>query len=600
MISYFKKNPYLLILVTILLIGLFFRTYRVVERFNFDHDSDLYSWIVKDIIVNHHPRLIGQLTTAPGIFIGPLYYYSLVPFFLLFKMDPIGTIIPITILGIATVASYYFVFSKLFNKQVGLIGSFIYAVSINTVELDRRVVPSTPVAMWVIWYLYAVIMLARGNFKVLPLLGLLVGLIWHVHIALAPTLIALPIALFFAKKIPSKKQIITFLLITIITSIPFAIFESRHQFIQTKSFIKNFTINFGAGSQISEKREVFLGKINENGKLNLNESSKFILEVEPRSPKGGETVNLNITTKNPKYSTLIVDTDCGNPTKFEIGNINGEFKWSTKGCNEGIHQITANARIPTDPFWKITLGKLVNVFDKENRNVSNSFLFPIQIPKNIQYLITILILLLPFVNYKTKSLGKKELIIFYSWIISVFLFFTFSQISVSEYYLASLDVILILTSTLVLYKVYQYKNIGKYFILILLSAFVLKNLFYYINYQNYNKGYIEKKNLIQFVTNHIKQNNFPCIGITYITTPGENSGFRYFLYLNKIHVVHPSSDVPTYNIVIPEDLSQDKEKIKFGHVGLILPKNMPTKEKIKESCKTTNTNLTDSMFGYVE
>src|SRR3989304_9025202 len=102
-LGYFKKRPHLLILVLILLIGIFFRTYQVVERFEFAHDGDLYSWIVKDIIVNHHLRLIGQLTSAPGIFIGGLFYYLLIPFFLITKMDPIGTIYFATIIGLSSI-----------------------------------------------------------------------------------------------------------------------------------------------------------------------------------------------------------------------------------------------------------------------------------------------------------------------------------------------------------------------------------------------------------------------------------------------------------------------------------------------------------------
>src|SRR3989338_9818731 len=87
-----KKKSNILILFLIILIGLFFRTYLAVERFEFGHDGDLYSWIVKDIAVNHHFRLIGQLTSAPGIFIGGLFYYLLTPLFLLTNMNPVGGI----------------------------------------------------------------------------------------------------------------------------------------------------------------------------------------------------------------------------------------------------------------------------------------------------------------------------------------------------------------------------------------------------------------------------------------------------------------------------------------------------------------------------
>src|SRR3989338_10745425 len=106
------------LLISILLISLFFRSYQAVERFEFAHDGDLYSWIVKDIVVDHHFRLIGQLTSAPGIYIGPFFYYLLIPFFTLTRMDPVGTIILAILLGLTTTISYYWVFSRIFKKEV--------------------------------------------------------------------------------------------------------------------------------------------------------------------------------------------------------------------------------------------------------------------------------------------------------------------------------------------------------------------------------------------------------------------------------------------------------------------------------------------------
>ncbi|MDP2632825.1 MAG: hypothetical protein Q8P25_03835 [Candidatus Curtissbacteria bacterium] len=83
----------------VILLPLFFRTYDIVNRFEFAHDGDLYSWIIKDIVVDKHLRLIGQLTTAPGIFIGPAFYYMLIPFFLLTKMDPLGAVDHSSLIG---------------------------------------------------------------------------------------------------------------------------------------------------------------------------------------------------------------------------------------------------------------------------------------------------------------------------------------------------------------------------------------------------------------------------------------------------------------------------------------------------------------------
>lgn len=228
-------------LIFFILLGLFFRTYQLVERFGFGHDADLYSWIVKDIVIDHHFRLVGQLTSMEGIFIGPFFYYLLVPFYLLFGMDPIGSAYFSPFVGILTILSYYFVFSKLFNKQVGIIAAFLQAVLLGPVGFDRWVVPTITAKLWAVWYLYTLFMIARGNFRVLPILGILIGLIWHVHLAILPALLAIPFSLFFSKKIPTLKQITLFLLSLIIVSLPFLIFELRHNFVQTISLIQSFS-----------------------------------------------------------------------------------------------------------------------------------------------------------------------------------------------------------------------------------------------------------------------------------------------------------------------------------------------------------------------
>lgn len=111
---------------------------------------------------------------------------------------------------------------------------------------------------------------------------------------------------------------------------------------------------------------------------------------------------------------------------------------------------------------------------------------------------------------------------------------------------------------------------------------------------------MEKKAIVNFIKEDAAKKQFTCIGISYITSPGENAGFRYLLYLSNIHIIHPSLDVPVYNIFIPEELSQDQAKKKFGHIAVTPPDKIPAPEAIDKSCQTPNTNLTDSMLGFVD
>lgn len=240
--SYMKKvsaSPYFYLAMVVLL-GLFFRLYQLEHLSPFAHDQDLYSWIVKDILVDHHFRLIGQLTSIEGVFIGPLFYYLLVPFFALFNMDPGGAIVLSTITGLLTILSIYYVFSRFFSQTSGLIGSLVYSISLNTVLYDRWIVPTMFVPLWSIWFLYILLSIQKGEYKRFWILGILVGLIWHIHIALLPLLVLIPFAIIFSKNRPKISMFILPISLATILLTPFFLFEIRHNFQQIIALVASF------------------------------------------------------------------------------------------------------------------------------------------------------------------------------------------------------------------------------------------------------------------------------------------------------------------------------------------------------------------------
>ncbi len=239
-LNFFKLNTTTILLILILIAALFLRGYKAVENFGYGHDADLYSWIVKDVVIDKHLRLIGQETSTAGIYIGPLFYYCLIPFYLITNMDPTGAIGFAVAIGVLTVFSYYLVFKKLFDSLTGLVAAFLQAFLTIRIGYDRWIVPTILVNIWCIWYLYAIFNLARGNFSVFFLLGILIGLIWHIHVALAPLLILIPLAVVFSKSRPSLKNIFWGLFGVLIPSIPLLLFEIKHGFSQSISFVNSF------------------------------------------------------------------------------------------------------------------------------------------------------------------------------------------------------------------------------------------------------------------------------------------------------------------------------------------------------------------------
>lgn len=230
------------ILFIILLLGLFFRTYKLEIFYSWGHDQDLFAWIAKDIIIDHHIRLVGQETSITGVFIGPIFYYLMAFSMAFLQMNPLGAYIPITVISLLTIFSFYLVFNKFFGKKAGLIGSFLYAVSPGIILLDRWVVPTQTTNLWCIWYLYALLSIINGRLPLI-MLSLLIGLIWHVHVAFIPLLVLLPIVFWLSKKkgnlfrINYKSLIIACLILFTLIS-PFFVFEIRHGFQQIKGLTR--------------------------------------------------------------------------------------------------------------------------------------------------------------------------------------------------------------------------------------------------------------------------------------------------------------------------------------------------------------------------
>jgi 4-amino-4-deoxy-L-arabinose transferase-like glycosyltransferase len=239
------NDPKVMLLILIIVLGLLLRLLNVREVFVYGHDHDLSAWIVRDIIENKHLRLIGQETSTQGFFIGPLYYYAQVPFYWVTKMDPIAQVYTSVLIGVFGIISANFIFKRIFSETSGFIASFIYAVSFFTVANDKEAVPTVPVIIWSIWFLYALYQLINGKQKIaLILLGILLGLIWHLNVALAVVLPLIPITYFLS---PQKKidfrSLSYGIVITLILLLPFLVFEVRHNFIQLKALF--FSLDVG-------------------------------------------------------------------------------------------------------------------------------------------------------------------------------------------------------------------------------------------------------------------------------------------------------------------------------------------------------------------
>lgn len=117
------------VLLTILLTGAFLRLYRISEYMLFLGDEGRDAVIVRRLLVNFDPILIGPGTSIGNMYLGPLYYYLMAPAMLLSGLSPIGPAFQIALFGVATIFLVWFIAREWFGGLAAVVAAALYAVS---------------------------------------------------------------------------------------------------------------------------------------------------------------------------------------------------------------------------------------------------------------------------------------------------------------------------------------------------------------------------------------------------------------------------------------------------------------------------------------
>jgi 4-amino-4-deoxy-L-arabinose transferase-like glycosyltransferase len=397
------------------------------------------------------------------------------------------------IIGLAAIVSLYFVVARLYSHRSAGIASLLYAGSFLISQTEREVVPTTPVMLWSIWFFYAVNLIFLGKKSGLLLAAFLLGLIWHINLALVLLLPLVVIGAVINRKVFIWRDFLPPLLILLFLSLPLFIFEFRHGFIQTKSL----------------------------------------------------------------FSTM---------TSVSVGSMSNQPAFSDK-----ISHVVAYA-----------VKNATRIFFVPEFNFSEKF-----IPLTLSIFFLLLLI--------TKKIPRYTGTIFVLWMGLYILFFTLSPINLSEYYLNGINIIWIILAAVSLAEFFP-----KYFISALITVLLVYNLNMFFTFPVNASGYVQKQALVEFVSQDSRLHHYPCVAFSYITSPGYNLGYRYFIYRQGLKTAPPSSGAPVYSVVFPHSLVNHIDK-SFGALGLVLPDySRYDQATVIASCSGQNSNLIDPMFGFTK
>ena len=235
------KKKTIFIFLLILVIHSFFRFYQLDSRSPFGWDQVDNAWAAKNIIVDHKLPLLGfQAKLNSGIFIGPLYYYLIAPFYFLTGLDPVASGIFAGLTSLFTLLVIFVVIRKIFSDEVALIACLIWAVSSSLINFDRVQGPVNfipPFSLLILYFLYKFL---TGNLRYVFLLAAAVGFAFHTHF----TAVFYPLIIFCCLPLfPRKKPLSGYLPLALAVFILFLTPNIIHDF-QSKASGSRSLINY--------------------------------------------------------------------------------------------------------------------------------------------------------------------------------------------------------------------------------------------------------------------------------------------------------------------------------------------------------------------
>lgn len=263
--KFLSKNYDKIILILILIVASFYRLYHIRDYMTFLGDEGRDVLVVYKIL-HGGLTLLGPTASVGGFFLGPIYYYFMVPFLWLFNYDPVGPAIMVAIFGIATIWLIHKVGKELFGSSIGLIAAGLYAISPLVVTYSRSSWNPNPMPFFSLLTLYLIYKaIIKNRIKLFLLSGFLLGIAMQLHYLTVFLGVIIFVYILIYQSTYSKnnfllkiiRQYLFIFLGFIVGWSPFLAFEIRHGF---KNIISIF--NFIFNPQSTSKSINFLEIIN--------------------------------------------------------------------------------------------------------------------------------------------------------------------------------------------------------------------------------------------------------------------------------------------------------------------------------------------------
>lgn len=246
-----KHHPWITAsLVVILLVASYFRLWSLNDDFHFMGDQGRDALIVSRIFTQKDLVFVGPVMSVGNIYLGPFYYYFMLPFLLLTYPSPVGPVYAVALTNIATVALLYVVGRKLVSDRAALLAAAFMAISVVSITNSRfswnpNIIPCVALLM-----VFCSFFAWKRNPLYWVAVGACFGVIIQLHYVTLLSGLAAGLLLLWQlfEQRKNKKMLRKIVLsalggigVAILLLSPLMLFDSKHHWVNVKAFKSVFS-----------------------------------------------------------------------------------------------------------------------------------------------------------------------------------------------------------------------------------------------------------------------------------------------------------------------------------------------------------------------
>ncbi len=237
-------------LLAFLMIASFLRLYNIPNTVQFLGDQGRDAIAVSKIFTEFNPVFIGPVTSVGNMYLGPLYYYFMLPFLILTYPSPMGPVYAMAILGILTVFLMYYIGKQFLSERAALAASGLFglsAVVAHNTRFSWNPNPAPIVSLFLIFFTYKAI---KNDTKYWILVTVCFAILIQLHYLTLLSGAGFGVVWLYqlVSKMRKNKSVKQMLLNTVfavfiffISLTPLLLFDLKHDGLNRKAFIEILT-----------------------------------------------------------------------------------------------------------------------------------------------------------------------------------------------------------------------------------------------------------------------------------------------------------------------------------------------------------------------